>query len=99
MSVPVQLWDPAQAFLWNGQRNAQAVEEQKRVRALFDERCRTCGVDLLSETEPRFSLQESMQDAIGYLRAIIEVCPRGEKADKVGEWRAILEASLEIFKV
>ncbi|KAE8406194.1 hypothetical protein BDV37DRAFT_270103 [Aspergillus pseudonomiae] len=92
-------WEFSGAFLWNGQRNAQAVEEQKRVRALFDERCRIRGVDLLLETEPRFSLQESMQDAIGYLRAIFGVCPRGEKADKVGEWRAILEPSLEIFKV
>ncbi|GAB1205553.1 hypothetical protein APSETT445_004229 [Aspergillus pseudonomiae] len=91
-------WQAPDIVTYFPARNAQAVEEQKRVRALFDERCRTRGVDLLSETEPRFSLQESMQDAIGYLRAIVEVCPRGEKADKVGEWRAILEASLETFK-
>ncbi|EYE93101.1 uncharacterized protein EURHEDRAFT_542405 [Aspergillus ruber CBS 135680] len=74
-------WDPSRAFLRNGQRNARAVAEQKRIRAIFQQRCRTRGVGQLLFNEPNYtsSLQETMQNGISYLRAIVEVCPRGQR--------------------
>lgn len=98
--VPIQRWDPSRAFLWNGQRNARAVEEQKRLRDMFEKRCEARGLqDLLDEPEYTSDLQATMQDGISYLRAIVEVCPRGQRQDKLGEWREKLEASLEAFGV
>ncbi|KAI9926035.1 hypothetical protein ASPWEDRAFT_37945 [Aspergillus wentii DTO 134E9] len=98
--VPSQRWDPSRAFLWNGQRSASAAEEQKRLRKMFEERCEARGVgELLDEAEHTSALQETMQEGISYLRAIVEVCPRGQKQDKVGGWRAMVEACLEAFDV
>lgn len=98
--VPIQRWDPSRAFLWNGQRNARAVEEQKRLRKVYHERCLARGLGgLLDEPQYTSALQETMQEGISYLRAIVEVCPRGQRLDKLGEWRAVLEACLEEFGV
>lgn len=99
--VPIQRWDPSRAFLWNRQRNARAVAEQKRIRAIFQKRCRARGVGQLLLDEPGYtsSLQETMQNGISYLRAIIEVCPRGQRQDEVGLWRTEVEDCLEAFGV
>lgn len=96
--VPIQLWDPSRAFLWNGQRNTGTAEEKQRLRNIFRERCLARGLEkLLEEPEYTSALQKTMQEGISYLRAIVEVCPRRQRQDKVGEWRAMLTACLDAF--
>ncbi|RFU82114.1 aminoglycoside phosphotransferase [Trichoderma arundinaceum] len=98
--VPATRWDPVKAFLWNGQYSQEAIVERGRVGKLFEERCTSQGfVSFLDETKPSSALQKAMQEAINYLRAIVEVCPRGQKVEKVPSWRASLEHSLEFFGV
>lgn len=54
--------------------------------------------NVLEEMEPN-PQQEAMQAVQSYVRAIVEVCPRGQCADKVGNWRGVAEANMEVFGV
>lgn len=95
--VPAPRWNPVRAFLWNGGRDAEAKEERARMEALFEAVCMEKGAArLLEEVRPN-ALQESMQTAINHIRAIVEVCPRGEAQDKVEGWREVAKAAMEVF--
>lgn len=95
--VPAPRWNPVRAFLWNGGRDAEAKEERARMEALFEAVCVEKGAALLLEEMRPNALQESMQTAINHIRAIVEVCPRGEAQDKVEGWREVAEAAMEVF--
>lgn len=45
---------------------------------LFESICREKGAGKILEDMELDPLQESMQTAVNYLRAIVEVCPRGQ---------------------
>lgn len=95
--VSATRWNPARAFLWNGRRGGAAKEEQARMERLFERVCVEKGVGaLLRETRPS-ELQEKMQTAVNHIRAIVEVCPRGQAGDKVEGWRRVAEAAMEAF--
>ena len=51
---------------------------------------------MLREMEPS-PKQEAMQKVQSYIRAIVEVCPRGQCADKVDGWRAVAEENLAVL--
>ncbi|UKZ54426.1 hypothetical protein TrVGV298_008234 [Trichoderma virens] len=88
------------AFLWNGQYSEGAMEEKDRVSTLFAERCAALGlISLIEETKPSSAVQAAMQEAINYLRAIVEVRPRGQKEERIPSWRATLEAQLKILGI
>ncbi|KAL7912443.1 kinase-like domain-containing protein [Trichoderma velutinum] len=98
--VPAPRWNPVRAFLWNGQYSEGAMVERDRVSNLFAECCAARGViSLIEETKPNSVMQGSMQEAINYLRAIVEVRPRGQKEERVPSWRASLESQLKILGV
>ncbi|KAK8136688.1 hypothetical protein PG984_004628 [Apiospora sp. TS-2023a] len=99
--VPATRWNPTRAFLWNGRReDPQSKEEQSRMEKLFEAVCiekgGTLGLGLLEDVKSN-GLQASMQTAVDHIRAIVEVCPRGQAQDKVDAWRAIAEAAMEAF--
>jgi aminoglycoside phosphotransferase (APT) family kinase protein len=98
--VPAPRWNPVKAFLWNGQYAPEAMEERNRVSRLFAERCAARGLaSLIDETNYSSDMQEAMQGAVNYLRAIVEVSPRYQKEEKVPSWRASLETNLSVFNV
>ncbi|UKZ80208.1 hypothetical protein TrVFT333_007965 [Trichoderma virens FT-333] len=98
--APAPRWNPVRAFLWNGQYSEGAMEEKDRVSTLFAERCAALGlISLIEETKPSSAVQAAMQEAINYLRAIVEVRPRGQKEERIPSWRATLEAQLKILGI
>lgn len=98
--VPAPRWNPVRAFLWNGQYAPEATEERNRLNKLFRERCVARGLaSLVEEVDFSSVIQHAMQDAVNYLRAIVEVSPRHQKAEVVPSWRASLEERLDVFNV
>ncbi|KAH8743006.1 phosphotransferase enzyme family-domain-containing protein [Diaporthe sp. PMI_573] len=88
--VPFTKWNPRRSFLWNGRDDDQSSEEKQRLLALFTQRCQDRGVTLLEDAKYASPLQESMQKAADFLRAIVEVLPRDQQQDLVQGWRNIV---------
>jgi len=98
--VPAQRWNPVRAFLWNAKTAGDGGREEKaRLWAVFERVAKEKGLTLLEDAEFSSPLQEAMQTAVNYIRAIVEVCPRGQAEDKVQEWRKVVEEAMEKFGI
>lgn len=95
--VPAPMFNtPNDALLWNASEDASSKSEQRRLLDVFDKTCFERGSSFQDDTKPN-EAQEDMQDALNYLRAICEVCPRGQKAEAIPKWRAAMETAMEDF--
>ncbi|CAK7202602.1 hypothetical protein SEUCBS139899_005327 [Sporothrix eucalyptigena] len=103
--VPGPLWNPRRAFLWNARPDdpdsstktrALVAQFQDRVRARNDPRSTALLLDSQEYASPQ---QEAMQDVADYLRALVEVCPRGQRQDRVGDWADVVHKNLDVFGV
>lgn len=95
--VPFPKWNPQRSFLWNGRDDEAAAEEKQRLLRLFEVRCAERKVSLMEDACFASPLQESMQTVADFLRAIVEVSPRGQRQDLVQGWKATVLQNLEPF--
>lgn len=97
--VPAPRWNPPRAFLWNMKWAPEDKAEQTRMRQLFEKICHEKGAGHILEETQLNARQELMQTAVNHIRAIVEVCPRGQAQDRVAHWRGVAEAAMEAFTV
>ncbi|OAQ67439.1 Aminoglycoside phosphotransferase [Purpureocillium lilacinum] len=92
--VPAHRWDAVRAFLhpWTGEPDDVQTREKARMMRVFEgvlERKGVprwwCGVDRVTE---------DVWTVVRFGRALVEVCPRGQKRDVVGGWRGAMEDAL-----
>jgi hypothetical protein len=98
--VPFIEWNPRRAFLWNAKEGPESLEEKQRWMKRFEECCRERGVAYLLE-DVQFSspLQENLHKIHNYLRAIVEVSPRGQRRELVQEWKDTVLENLARFGI
>jgi aminoglycoside phosphotransferase (APT) family kinase protein len=97
--VPAPRWNPPRAFLWNTKTSPEDKVEQSRMEEVFQAVCRERGLGKMLDEMRLSPRQESMQTVVNHIRAIVEVCPRGQAQDRVGHWRKIAETGMEDFGV
>lgn len=90
--VPALRWDPVRAFLWNGSQTDEANEEKYRLQKICEDELANRGV------QPWWKDVDSQVDniwtVIRYVRAIVEVCPRGQKLEAARGWKDAAEEAL-----
>lgn len=96
--VPASRWNPVRAFLWNGKRTPDAKKEHAAMEEVFQRICAEQGMSVLADSEVTL-LQESLQKVINFVRAIVEVSPRGEKKQESMKWRQAAEEALKSFQI
>ncbi|KAF5261614.1 hypothetical protein FOXYS1_7688 [Fusarium oxysporum] len=95
--VPYPQWNPRSSFLWNGIDTPESLDEEYRLLEVFKQRCKEKGCKLFWETEYTSSLQEDMQRAVDFLRAIVEVSPRGQRQELVQGWKDMVLENIAKF--
>ncbi|KAF3767509.1 APH-domain-containing protein [Cryphonectria parasitica EP155] len=91
--VPASRWNPVKAFLWNMKEGDESRAEKAELMRVFEEVCAVKGLTILSDARAN-EYQEAMQLVVNYVRAIVEVCPRGEKEEAAREWRRLAEEAM-----
>lgn len=91
--VPALRWDPVRAFLWNGRYTEDAAKEKERLRGKFEEELDRRGVQKWWEDVGKEDA-ERVWTVVKFMRALVEVCPRGQRQDKVKEWKQTVQLAL-----
>ncbi|KAI1781294.1 kinase-like domain-containing protein [Hypoxylon cercidicola] len=91
--LPLPLWTPGGGFLWNGQHTTEGLAEQRRLCEVFEQVCAELDPALLGDFEPKLP-HDNIKKILNYVRAIVEVCPRGQKADAARDWWKLAEETL-----
>ncbi|KAL4902084.1 hypothetical protein BDW74DRAFT_187057 [Aspergillus multicolor] len=95
--VPAPRWNPPRAFLWNVKWTDGDKAEQSRMEGLFENIVRERGAVWILQQMELNGKQEQMQTAVNHIRAIVEVCPRGQAGEKVRHWRETAERAMDAF--
>jgi hypothetical protein len=86
--VPFTRWNPSRAFLWNAQDNDTSMGEKTALMERYEKKCRDRGLGyLIDDAKFTSKEQENMQTVANFLRAIVEVCPRGQASGRVKDWK------------
>ncbi|KAH8668577.1 hypothetical protein BX600DRAFT_510662 [Xylariales sp. PMI_506] len=93
--LPLALWSPGKAFLWNGQETAEGMAEQDALYEVFAKYCQERDPELLADFDVKTQHpHKSISRAMNYVRGIVEVCPRNQKAEAARSWRKTAEEAL-----
>ncbi|KAH7472876.1 hypothetical protein FOMA001_g11869 [Fusarium oxysporum f. sp. matthiolae] len=85
------------SFLWNRTYTPESLDEEYRSLEVFKQRSKEKGCKLFEETEYTSPLQEDMQRAVDFLRAIVEVSPRGQRQELVQGWKDMVLENIAKF--
>ena len=86
--VPFIRWNPSRAFLWNAQDNDTSMAEKTSLMERYEEKARERGLGhLVDDAKFTSKEQEDMQTVANFMRAIVEVCPRGQAQGTVMGWK------------
>jgi hypothetical protein len=86
--VPFTRWNPSRAFLWNAQDSDTSMAEKAALMERYEKRVRDRGLEyMIDDAKFTSKEQENMQTVANFLRAIIEVCPRGQASGSVMTWK------------
>ncbi|KAH7214326.1 hypothetical protein BKA60DRAFT_637813 [Fusarium oxysporum] len=88
---------PRSSFLWNRTYTPESLDEEYRSLEVFKQRSKEKGCKLFEETEYTSPLQEDMQRAVDFLRAIVEVSPRGQRQELVQGWKDMVLENIAKF--
>lgn len=91
--VPALRWDPVCAFLWNGRRDDASGPEKDRLRGIFEEMLKERGIEKWWEEGASEEVTE-VWTVLRFTRALVEVCPRKQRAELVDGWRDAAMAAL-----
>ncbi|KAL2201818.1 APH-domain-containing protein [Sarocladium strictum] len=98
--VPFIEWNPHKAFLWNARDGPESAQQKEKLMKRFERLCwETKAVPLLLDAKFSSPFQEKVHNVHNYLRAIVEVCPRGQRQDLVQGWRQTVLDNLKAFGV
>ena len=96
--VPFTRWNPSRAFLWNAQENDTSMAEKRSLMERYEKKARARKLGYLVD-DAKFTSkeQENTQTVANYLRAIVEVCPRGQAQGSVMGWKeTVIKAMTEL---
>ncbi|KAF5563463.1 hypothetical protein FNAPI_2672 [Fusarium napiforme] len=96
--VPSPSWNPRRSFLWNGIDTPESLAEKYKLMEVFEERCKEKGCTVLEDAQFTSTLQEHMQGAVDFLRASVEVSPRGQRQDLVQGWKLKVLENISYFE-
>jgi hypothetical protein len=86
--VPFTRWNPSRAFLWSAQDSDTSMAEKTALMERYEKRARDKGLGyLVDDAKFTSKKQEDMQTVANFLRAIVEVCPRGQASGNVMGWK------------
>ncbi len=91
--VPALRWDPVRAFLWNGQPEEATGAEKERLRGIFEKTLEERGIEQWWEQGIPAEVTD-VWTVLRFTRALVEVCPRGQRAELVDGWRDAAMAAL-----
>jgi hypothetical protein len=96
--VPFTRWNPSRAFLWNAQDNDTSMGEKTAWMEKYEKNARDRGLGhLIDDAKFASKEQENMQTVANFLRAIVEVCPRGQTSASVMGWKeTVVKAMTEL---
>ncbi|KAF5627244.1 uncharacterized protein FTJAE_9329 [Fusarium tjaetaba] len=96
--VPSPSWNPRRSFLWNGIDTPESLAQKYKLMEVFEERCKDKGCTVLEDAQFTSTLQEHTQGAVDFLRAIVEVSPRGQRQDLVQSWKLKVQENISYFE-
>ncbi|KAK9772047.1 putative Aminoglycoside phosphotransferase domain-containing protein [Seiridium cardinale] len=95
--LPLPLWSPGGGFLWSAKDESQEslLERDRLFQDIFTTLCGERDPGLLSDFNVKTQMpHKAILRVLNFVRAIVEVCPRGQKLDRAREWRITVEEAL-----
>ncbi|ETS73580.1 hypothetical protein PFICI_14526 [Pestalotiopsis fici W106-1] len=96
--LPLPLWSPGGGFLWSAKDESPAsfAERDRLFKDIFSKICKERSPALLADFDVKNQdPHKSIVKVLNFVRAIVEVCPRGKRLEMARTWRSTVEQALQ----